>query len=143
MAKRILMPLSGRERDEAVLSLVGALSPESGVTVRLLRVSPIPEMILEPSGRVVAYVNQEMERLSSEGLADLKIAQLQLDGMPVERVVRFGEPVAEILHEAEAWGADLIVLTASRRGRLWSALFPGVADQVSRTAPTPTLILRV
>lgn len=137
------MPLSGRERDEAVLSLVGALSPESGVTVRLLRVSPIPEMILEPSGRVVAYVNQEMERLSSEGLADLKIAQLQLDGMPVERVVRFGEPVAEILHEAEAWGADLIVLTASRRGRLWSALFPGVADQVSRTAPTPTLILRV
>jgi nucleotide-binding universal stress UspA family protein len=143
MAKRILMPLSGRERDEAVLSLVGALSPESGVTVRLLRVSPIPEMILEPSGRVVAYVNQEMERLSSEGLADLKIAQLQLDGMPVERVVRFGEPVAEILHEAEAWGADLIALTASRRGRLWSALFPGVADQVSRTAPTPTLILRV
>jgi nucleotide-binding universal stress UspA family protein len=142
MTKRILVPLSERERDEAILPLVGALARESGATVRLLRVYPVPDIIVGSNDRVVAYVDQEMDRLSREGLIHLKGAELQLDGVPVESVVRFGEPVEEILLETEAWSADLIALRTASRSRLWSAIAPGVADRVSRQSTRPTLALR-
>ncbi|MGH7307705.1 MAG: universal stress protein [Candidatus Rokuibacteriota bacterium] len=142
MAKRILVPLGERERDEAIVPLVGALARESGATVRLLRVYPVPEVIVGANGRVVAYINQEMDRLNREGLGQLKAAELRLDGVPVEHVVRFGAPVEEILLEAEAWDADLIALTTSDRSRLWRAISPGVADRVSRHGATPTLAFR-
>ncbi|MGH9894315.1 MAG: universal stress protein, partial [bacterium] len=103
MTKRILVPLSDREGDDASVPLVAALARESGATVRLLRVYSIPEIIVGTNGRVVAYVDQETDRLNGEGLAQLKAAEFRLDGVPVEHVVRFGDPVEEILLEAEAW----------------------------------------
>jgi nucleotide-binding universal stress UspA family protein len=36
---------------------------------------------------------------------------VQLEGIPAECVVRFGDPVEEILAEAESWGANLLVVT--------------------------------
>jgi nucleotide-binding universal stress UspA family protein len=70
------------------------------------------------------------------------IAETTLDGVPVETVVRFGEPAAEILTEAEALGADLIALTTTKRSRLRRALIPGTVDDVTRKATVPTLVLR-
>ena len=57
-------------------------------------------------------------------------------------MVRFGDPVEEILHESDAFDADLIALTASDRG-LRRALGRGVAERVVRKAPVPTLVLNV
>jgi len=62
--------------------------------------------------------------------------------VPVERVVRFGEPAEEIRLEAEAFNADLVALATSRRNRLAAMLRPGVVDRVIQEAPVPTLILR-
>ncbi|MGH7346778.1 MAG: universal stress protein, partial [Candidatus Rokuibacteriota bacterium] len=73
---------------------------------------------------------------------ELALVEAQLEGIPVERVVRFGDPAEEIRLEAEAFNADLVTLAASRRGRLRSALRPGVADRVIQEAPVPTLVLR-
>jgi nucleotide-binding universal stress UspA family protein len=56
--------------------------------------------------------------------------------------VRFGEPVEEIVLEAEAFGADVIALAEPAHGRLRRTLAPGVADRVARAAGVPTLILR-
>jgi nucleotide-binding universal stress UspA family protein len=142
MSKRILVPLDDRESSEAIVPVVTALAAERGGSVRLLRVAPIPEMVVGPYGRVVAYVDQEMERLTASGLRDLAHIEAQFHGVPVESVVRFGEPVEEILLEAEAFDADLIVLTAPRRGGLRAMLAPGVAERVARKAPIPALVLR-
>lgn len=142
MTKRVLVPLGQRERDEMVLPLVAALARGFGATVRLLRVYPGPEMIVGAKGRVVAYVDQEMARLNSEGLDQLQAADFHLDGVTVEHAVRFGDPAEEIVLEADGWSADLIVLSASPRGRFASAWAPGVADEVGRRATAPTLVLR-
>jgi nucleotide-binding universal stress UspA family protein len=142
MTKRVLVPLGERERDEMVLPLVAALARELGATVRLLRVYPSPEMIVGTNGRVVAYVDQEMGRLNGEGLDQLQAADFRLDDVTVEHAVRFGDPVEEIVLEADAWSADLIALSAASRGRLVSAIVPGVTDQVSRRTTIPTLVLR-
>lgn len=142
MAKRILVPIDTRERSEAIVPVVAALAREAGSTVRLLRVFPIPERVVGAHGRTVAYVDQEMARLTAEGLADLHRLETELTGVPVETVVRFGEPVEEIALEAEAFEADLIALGAGRHGRLRSALAPGVAEQVARATDVPILTLR-
>jgi nucleotide-binding universal stress UspA family protein len=142
MAKRVLVPLSGREGDEGVLDIIGAMARESGASVRLLRIFPVPEMMVGDNGRVVAYVDQEMDRLTRLGLAELRDAEVRLDGVPVEGVVRFGEPATEIVLEAEAWAADLIAFTTTRRSWLAGALAPSVAAQVSRRTTAPTLTLQ-
>jgi nucleotide-binding universal stress UspA family protein len=141
MAKRILAPIDAREASERIVPVVAAMAREMGSTVRLLRVFPVPERVVDQYGRTVAYVDQEMERLTARGLDDLHPAEAALDGVPVEAVVRFGEPADEILLEAEAFGADLIALTTSSRGRVQRFIVPDVADRVAGSTTVPTLVL--
>ena len=142
MAKRILAPIDGHEDSTKIVPVVAALARGAGSTVRLLKVFPVPERVMGPHGRTVAYVDQEMARLTAMGLDELTHVEAELEGIPVERVVRFGEPAEEIRLEAEAFNADLVALAASRRGRLATALRPGVADRVVEETPVPTLVLR-
>jgi universal stress protein A len=141
MAKRILAPIDAREHSERILPVVAAMAREMGSTVRLLRVFPLPERVVGQHGRTVAYVDQEMERLTARGLDDLHPAEAALEGVPVETVVRFGETADEILLEAEAFGADLIALTTTPRGRAQRFIAPDVADRVAGAATVPTLVL--
>jgi nucleotide-binding universal stress UspA family protein len=142
MAKRILAPFDAREHSERVVPVVAAMAREMGSTVRLLRVFPVPEHVVDQNGRTVAYVDQEMERLTARGLDDLRPAEDALAGVPVETVVRFGDTADEILLEAEAFDADLIALTsASQRGRVQQLFAPDVAERVIAAAPVPTLVL--
>ena len=142
MVKRILAPIDAREASEKIVPVVAALARDAGSTVRLLRVLPVPTQVIGNHGRIVAYADQEMARLTAEGLADLRHVEAALDGVPVEAVVRFGEPAEEIVREAEAFDADLIALGAERSSRLQSAFTPGVAERVARAATVPTLTLR-
>ena len=142
MAKRILVPIDTREAHEGIIPVVAALARDSGATVRLLRVFPVPEHVVGPHGRTVAYVDQEMARLTAEGLRALQRAEAEMAGVPVESVVRFGEPAQEIVLEAEAFDADLVALGADRQGYVRTALAPGVADRVTFKASVPTLTLR-
>ena len=61
-AKRILVPLDGRESSEAAAALAADLARSSGGTVRLLQVHPVPAQRMGTFGRVVAYADQEMAR---------------------------------------------------------------------------------
>jgi nucleotide-binding universal stress UspA family protein len=141
MAKRILTPIDGSERNEAMVSVVAALARGAGSTVRLLKVFPIPELVTDESGRTIAYADQEMSRLTAQGQDELAHIEAELEGVPVERVVRFGEPAEEIRLEAEAFNADLVTVATTRRSRLSRALVPGVAERVVRDTPVPTLVL--
>jgi nucleotide-binding universal stress UspA family protein len=141
MIKRILVPLDGRESSEAVLPVVSALARD-GAAVRLLRVFPLPERIVGEHGRTIAYVDQEMDRLTGIGLAELRPIETQLSEVPVEKAVRFGDAAPEILLEAEAFGADLVVLSAEARGWLRRLLTRGVADRVAQQSSVPTLVLQ-
>jgi nucleotide-binding universal stress UspA family protein len=142
MAKRILVPIDTREAHEGIIPVVTALARDSGATVRLLRVFPVPEHVVGSHGRTVAYVDQEMARLTAEGLRALQAVVAEMAGVPVESVVRFGEPAQEIVQEAEAFDADLVALGADRQGYVRTALAPGVADRVAFKATVPTLTLR-
>ncbi len=141
MAKRILVPLDRRERAEAVLPLVADLARASDATVRLLHVAPLPRFRQDTYGRVIGYADQESDRLEGEGLEYLRAAEAQLEGVPVERRVRFGDAREEILREAEVFGADLIALAATAPGRLRAALSRRVPERVRREAEVAVMLL--
>jgi nucleotide-binding universal stress UspA family protein len=140
MAKRILLPVQRGDTATAALPVVAALARGAGATVRLINVAPVPPERIGPAGRVIAYASQEMERVEFKRLEGLKEAQAQLEGVPTETVVRFGDPAEEILREAEAFGADLVVMASGARG--WRGhLFGGVADRVFDRSEVPVLLL--
>ena len=143
MPKRILVPLDQTVAAEAVVPLVAAIARDGGASVRLLRVSRMPENRVTDEGRVVAYADQEMSRLESEGVDYLRTVEMQLDGAgAVDCVVRFGDPVAEILDEAEEFGADLIAVTTAGRSALGRTALGSVAEQVVRKAEAPVILMR-
>ena len=141
MAKRILVPLDETPAAQSVTEVVAEMARGGGATVRLLRVAPEPGNVMS-GGHVVAYVDQEAARLEAEGLDALRAVEARLGGIPVECVVRFGDPAAEILREAEAFGADLIALTTKTASSLTRAVLGSVAEQVFRRAAVPVLLYR-
>jgi nucleotide-binding universal stress UspA family protein len=140
MAKRILVPLDQSLIAEAVIPLVADAARGGGATLGLLHVAPVPHPLTSKDGRMIAYVDQEMARLESEALDYLRTLEARLDGVPVECVVRFGEPLAEILREVEAFGADLIAVTTAGRGGLGRVALGSVAEQVFRYAKVPVVL---
>jgi nucleotide-binding universal stress UspA family protein len=107
--------------------------------VRLLHVAPVPECVVDADGRTIAYASQEGARLEAEALDYLRTLEVQLDGIAVEAVVRFGDAAEEILAGADDFGADLIafampadrglarVALCSTVGRVWSRASAAVA----------------
>ena len=142
MAKRILVPLDGSETAEVAATLAGQLARSSGGQVRLLQVRPVPEHRVSSAGRVVAYADQEMERLRAEGRDYLEAVETRLGPVPTEAVVRFGEPEQEILVEAEAFDADLIVATTERRGWLGRLAGRGLGERLLQDSPVPVALVR-
>ena len=140
MAKRILVPLDASPLAESIVPLVVDAARGAGATVRLLHVTEVPQTLTDDTGRVIAYADQEMERLEAEGMDYLRAVEVQLEGIPVECVVRFGDPVKEILLEAEAFGADLIAVATAGRSGLGRTVLGSVAEQVFRKSRVPVVL---
>jgi nucleotide-binding universal stress UspA family protein len=142
MAKRILVPLEQTVESEASVPLVRAIARDDGATVRLLHVAPSAEAIVNAEGRVVVYADQETARLEAEGIDYLRTVEIQLDGIPVECQVRFGDPVAAILDEAEVFEADLIAMATTGRHGIGYLRRGSVAQEVLRTASVAVMVVR-
>jgi nucleotide-binding universal stress UspA family protein len=141
-AKRILVPLDGTESAETAAAFAADLARCSGGSLRLLRVSPVPRQWVHDDGRVVVYADQEMERLTAEGRDYLEAVGAQLPAVPIESVVRFGEPAEEILVEAEAFGADAIVLATGRPSWFKRVTGGGIGQWLLNKAPVPVVLVR-
>jgi len=141
MAKRILVPLDETVQAERVLDMIADMGRGAGATVRLLHVAPVPDNVVS-DGRIVAYADQETARLESEGLDYLRAVEVRMNGFPVESTVRFGDPVKEILAEAEAFGADLIVMSTKAASGISRVVLGSVAEQVLRKAGPAVMLVR-
>ena len=128
--ERILLPLDIRKWPVEVFSVVNGLASHPGVTVTLLHVVTLniaaPEKgVYEALGREAHW---HLKRMARGCLSP---------GVTAITRVRFGKPAEEILTEAVAGHADLIVLAAtppSVWGRLFAPLMPRVVEQVIREA---------
>lgn len=143
MAKRILVPLDEATEHEAILPVIADAARSAGGTVRLLYVAPMPDNVVGADGVLVAYADQEVSRVRAQWMDYLMLTvEPLLSGVVVERAVRFGRPIEEILAEAEEFGADLIAVTTTCRNSLKRGLLGSVAEQLMRRARTAVLLLR-
>jgi nucleotide-binding universal stress UspA family protein len=140
MIKRVLVPLDTTETTEDILPVVGMLATLD-VTVRLIHVAPVPESVVTPEGRTIAYADQEMARVQAKWSDSLRDTAARLHG-EVDHVVRFGDPAAEILAEAQAFGADTIVVTTGTRSSVKRALLGSVAETMLQRARIGVLLYR-
>jgi nucleotide-binding universal stress UspA family protein len=141
MAKRILVALDRENPPSGLLDLIVNAAAGGSAAVRLLHVAPMPTNLLDADDRVVAYSDQEAERIEAEILDELRTLELAFGWMPVDSVVRFGDPVPAILAEAETFDADLIAMPVRRR-RGVKRLFGTVAEEVCRRAPMAVVMVR-
>jgi nucleotide-binding universal stress UspA family protein len=132
-SKHILVPLDLVRGPASALVFVQKMAAESPVRVTLLHVIDLNIFPPQPA------VN---DQLCAESQAALrKLARLFFGAEQAARlIVRIGHPADEIIAEAKAAGADLIVLCGpkSRRMRL---LRRGTTQRLLRCASCPTLVI--
>ena len=116
MYNNILVPidLSDVELAKSAISTAVTLSIQSHGTIRLINVLPLtPVMLAE-------YVPPDFEvqqRKAAEDALAIMRSEIGLEPARVSAIVRQGGIYQEILEEAAASGADLIVMTSHRPQR--------------------------
>jgi nucleotide-binding universal stress UspA family protein len=141
MYKKILVPLDREAGAEVALPVAADLAKSDGTVIRLMYVAPTPSAIVA-EGRVIAYADQESDRLQHLGMVYLREAAHQLAGLPIEYAVRFGEPAEEILEEAREFGADLVVMATHGRSGVARLMLGSVAEAVLRRSEVPVVLVR-
>lgn len=141
MRPTILVPLDSSAGSETVLPEVARLAEAERAAVRLLHVArPVAAVMVDD--RVVRYADQEAARVTQESRAYLISAAAVLPGIDVELVVRFGDPVEQILEEARRPGVSLVAMATHRRMGLDRLIEGSVAERVERATGVPVLLVR-
>ena len=140
MYKAILVPVDLADTDLAKPAIATAISmaESSGGSVRLVNVLPMtPVMLAE-------YVPPDFDtqqRKSSEEALGIIAHECGLDGGRVSFTVRQGGIYHEVLEEAKAFGADLIVMS-SHRPAMRTYFLGSNAGHVVRYAKCSVLVVR-
>ena len=140
MYKKILVPLDRSAGAEAALPVAADLARDRAV-IRLVHVAPTPSAVVA-EGRVIAYADQESDRLRHEAEVYLRGVAPQLAGLPVEYAVRFGEPTEEVLEEARESGSGLIAMATHGRSGVARLVLGSVAEAVLRRSEVPVVLVR-
>lgn len=140
--KKILFPCDLTENSVKILPYAVSLSAKYGATIYLLHVV---EDFSKWAGFYVPHTPvkemQDQAYKNAERLME-KVCEESLEGCPYFiRVIRSGEPVAEILKLVESEGIDLVVMGTHGRKGLDHAFFGSVAENVVKKSPVPVTVV--
>lgn len=146
MYQRILVPVDGSPTSNAGLAEAIKLAKLTGARVRVLHVVDELPFLMSADG-FAGMPGDVFTLLKEAGQAVLEEARLTVHaaGIPVEATLfdsldgRLCERVAE---QAQAWGADVIVLGTHGRRGVGRMLLGSDAEQIVRTATVPVLLVR-
>ncbi|MGE3909561.1 MAG: universal stress protein [Chloroflexota bacterium] len=146
---RVLVPLDGSARAEAILAPLRELLQPSGGQVLLLRVSETVDYI-RPHGDQCAVcraaraagTEPDIEPVRSRHYLEEVAGRLRTDHLTVEVQVETGNPVPIIVRAAEAHQADVIALATHGRTGLSQVIMGSVATETLRRAGVPVLLVR-
>lgn len=144
MYQKILVPVDGSERAEAILSHVENLVKGNNAQVVFLKVEE--ETILLGRDEVI-----DMEKYRQEYEARIELSRLYLDtlktrfhkkGINAVNRIAYGSVVKAILTAAAESGADLIALATHGFSGLARVSYGSVAAGVLQAADIPILLIR-
>lgn len=146
---RVLVPLDGSERAEAIFGSLRAVLGPAGADLLLLRVAESIDYA-KPHGdqcdvcrtaRLAGY-EPDIEPVRVQQYLDDVVARLGAEGLRAESVAELGHAASTILRVAAARSADLIAMTTHGRGGLQRLILGSVATDILRRAEVPLLLVR-
>jgi nucleotide-binding universal stress UspA family protein len=149
--RRLVLATDGSPNASRALGfLLARLEPPAGARVKVVRVlepvlpptrallpAPIRRAVLASAASLNAKRTRQARREVSQAAVLLKRA-----GWRARGVVREGVPLAEVLREAAASRADLLVVGARGTGGLARLLLGSVAEGVLNHSPVPVLLVK-
>lgn len=140
---KILVPLDGSMRAEAVLRHVEELALGQQSQVVLLRVVDLGAPIGAVETAYVGLRQREMERETREARAYLTPLQgkFRQKGIDAHTLVAYGRTVDAILETAESQDVDLIAIASHGQGGLARVVYGSVAAGLLQRAHRPLLFI--
>lgn len=138
MLEKIVVPVDGSNRAEAILSELKTLLSRAGTEVLLFHAAYV-----HPSCRGADYTALLHERQEEATLHVHDLVQrLRAGGMKVRGLVPLGLPEESILDTAVEEGATLIALTTHGRSGYGPWIFGSVAERILQASSVPVLLVR-
>jgi nucleotide-binding universal stress UspA family protein len=139
---RLVVPVDGSPAAEAILPFVLEIAGPLDLEVVLLGVAEWRPPPASGRGPCVPGDDVEAAMATVEKHLSALARRLRQHGARARTLVRYGDPVREILAGADAVKADLIAMTAHGRTGVGRVLFGSVAEGVLRRAEIPVLLAR-
>lgn len=142
---KVLVPLDGSALSAQAIDYAVALSAREADII-LFSVLPPARPVRGLLGDVVVSAEGVRSRLRADVTAELEKEADRLcsetPGIVVSVSVMEGDPAEEIIHQANAQSADLIVMASHGRGAVGRLAYGSVTDRVARAADVPVMIIR-
>lgn len=139
--RKILVPTDFTDTSDKALDFAIELAQKFNASITVMHAYEIP-VIGFPDGSLVATaeIASRIQDAGRTGL-DAAVSIRSSRGVPLETVLREGNPAEEIRAVAEEMSADVIVIGTHGRRGLARALLGSVAENVIRTVTRPVLTI--
>jgi nucleotide-binding universal stress UspA family protein len=144
MYKKILVPLDGSSRGEAILPHVEELAARFEAEILLLRVYEPDFSLVDPYGHPMEFYEALQEKWQDEVVSYLASVKEKLSqkGLRVRTLIEKGAVVSMIINVAERESADLIAMSSHGRTGLARVFYGSVAAGVLHQIDRPLLLVR-
>lgn len=127
--RNVLIPLDGSETSLAVVPTVAEFARHHDARATILYVEDPQTAGADPGLRVAEALRDAQE-------------DLERRGVPVDRLVRQGDPALEILRVSRHRPVDLMAMSTHGRSGFSRWVFGSVTEKVMRTVTVPMLLVR-
>ncbi len=144
MIETILVAHDGSPAADTTLPAAALLARLFSAPVVLVRVLETMRPFYDPLRGEVIWLADDAPRLEipPEELFAAPLSILRERGITAIAVVRLGKAAHELVEEARAWPAPVLVLGSHGRGGVGRAVIGSVTDRVVRSASCPVLVVR-
>ncbi|MBZ9713566.1 universal stress protein [Deinococcus multiflagellatus] len=141
MFKHIFVTTDGSPCGDAALPLAAGLADTCGAALTVAYV--VPDLLAGHEGPYVRDYVQELAEAQEQGRSVLRRAATARPGTQTVLLDSRASTVARsLLRGAQTQGADLIVMSTHGRSGLGRLLLGSVAEEVTRHAAVPVLLVR-
>ena len=137
MFQKILIPLDGSERAQAVLTHLSGFFTARAPEITVLGVVDGPNA---PTIKEQALLESARER--AQDYLETVVTRLADLGLSARLAVRIGRPAQTVVSEAETGGFDLIALASHGYAGLDRMFYGSTAEQVARHSLVPVLLVK-
>ncbi len=139
--RKIVVPVDFSEYSYKSLAYATAFALQSQATILLLHIVPSNYVDADLIAFDYAELEQESANAAKARLAKLLEERVE-PGISAEIRVQIGRPADEIVNAAQAFEADLIIMSTHGYTGLKHAFLGSTTENVVRYAPCPVLTLR-